>query len=204
MMRRIPLQILLAVVISSSLAHGKNITFSTFDKNHSTIGFRVPIFGGFSEVEGKFTEFEVTVSYDPDSPTESSVRVVISAASVNTGIKDRDHHLMGPDFFHVVDFPEILFESSRIEQREAQLVAHGTLNMRGVSRAIELPFEIKGLHTDSESGKMMLGLAAGITIDRQDYGIAWRHPEGIFVGDEVRIEIKLISRMTEADPEEEE
>ena len=51
---------------------------------------------------------------------------------------------------------------------------------------------------------MMLGVAAGITIDRQDYGIAWRHPEEIFVGDEVRIEIKLISRMTEADPEEEE
>lgn len=204
MMRRIPMLILLTVVLSSSLAHGKTITFSTFDKNHSTIGFRVPIFGGFSEVEGKFTEFDVTVEYDPDSPTESSVRVVIHAASINTGIDDRDHHLMGPDFFDVVEFPEIRFESSRIEQLDGRLVAHGTLTMRGVSREIALPFDIKGLHTDPESGKMMLGVATGITIDRQEYGIAWRHPEEIFVGDEIRIEIRLISKMTEVDSAEKE
>ena len=205
MIRRISILILWAVMLLSTLAHGENITFAKFDKNHSTVGFRVPIFGGFSEVEGKFTEFDVTINYNPDAPTESFVDVVIQATSINTGIEDRDHHLMGPDFFHVVEFPEILFKSSRIEQIPIlnQLIAHGTLTMRGVSREVALAFDIKGLHTDSENGKMMLGVAAGMTIDRQDYGIAWRHPEEIFVGDEVRIVIKLISRMTEGNPAQE-
>jgi len=73
--------------------------------------------------------------------------------------------------------------------------------MRRVRREIALPFDIESLHTDLMSVQMMLGV---ITSDRQDYGIAWRHPEEIIVGDEVRIEIKLISRMTGDDPAENE
>lgn len=67
MRRRIPMLVLLNLVLISSLARLICIAFSAFDKNHSTAGFRLPNIGGFPEVEGKFTEFGVTIKYDPDS-----------------------------------------------------------------------------------------------------------------------------------------
>jgi polyisoprenoid-binding protein YceI len=31
------------------------------DKNHSTLGFEVPIVGGLSKVTGKFTDFDIQI-----------------------------------------------------------------------------------------------------------------------------------------------
>src|SRR5216684_5067782 len=56
------------------------------DANHSTVGFSVSIMDGLSKVNGKFTEFAVTLMNDEKDITKSSVSVVIKAASINTGI----------------------------------------------------------------------------------------------------------------------
>src|SRR5215471_18338885 len=114
------------------------------DNNHSTIGFSVPILDGLSKVSGKFTDFTITLNNDEADITKSSVTVVIKAASIDTGIADRDKDLRTAAFFDIDKYPEINFQSKRIEKRGNQLVAIGMFTMHGVTKEIEIPFTITG------------------------------------------------------------
>jgi polyisoprenoid-binding protein YceI len=165
------------------------------DMNHSTVGFSVPIMGGLSKVSGKFTDFSINLTNDEKDITKSSVNVVIKTASVNTGIEGRDKHLRTADFFDVEKFPEISFQSSRIEKRGKQLIAHGTLTMHGVSKEIALPFTITGVDENADKTKKNVGYSASLVLNRRDYGINYEHKTvPNFVGDNITVEIDLITK----------
>jgi len=67
--------------------------------------------------------------------------------------------------------------------------------MHGVSKEITLPFQITGVNKDPVSKKMNLGYSAQIVINRREFGINWTHPKvPNFVGDNVEIEINLITK----------
>jgi polyisoprenoid-binding protein YceI len=184
--------LLLSTIIAAQVNTARQYPIDT---NHSTIGFSVSIMDGLSKVNGKFTDFSVTLSNDEKDITKSSVSVVIKAASINTGIAARDNHLRSADFFDVEKYPEITFQSQRIEKKGKQLFAVGTFTMHGVSKEITLPFQITGVNKDAASKKMNLGYSARLVLNRRDFGINWRHPSvPNFVGDNVEIEINLITR----------
>lgn len=165
------------------------------DTNHSTVGFSVPIMGGLSRVTGKFAEFTVNLTNDEKDITRSSVSVVIKATSISTGIAARDNHLRTADFFDVEKYPDITFQSSRIEKKGKQLIALGTFTMHGVSKEIALPFTVTGTSSDPVKKKMNVGYSARITLNRKDFGINWEHQTvPNFVGDDVEVEINLITR----------
>jgi len=165
------------------------------DLNHSTVGFSVPIMGGLSKVKGKFMDFNINLSNDEHDITKSSVNVVIKAASVDTGIEGRDKHLRTADFFDVEKFPEITFQSTRIEKRGKQLIAHGTLTMHGVSKEIALPFTITGVDENADKTKKNVGYSASLVLNRRDYGINYEHKTvPNFVGDNITVEIDLITK----------
>lgn len=172
-----------------------DVLFDRFDMNHSTIGFTVPIIGGLSEVQGKFTEFSVTLRYDDEDLTLSSVVAEIQTASINTGIAKRDNHLRSPDFFDAGSYPTIRFESSRVEKRGDQWVVVGNLTMRAHTKEIGIPFTVKGVN---ENPELLIGLSATTSLNRRDYGMTWKHPAvSAFVSDEIGIEIRLLSKLTE-------
>ena len=193
---RFVLALFIATFVAAS-SQAVTTRFDRFDKNHSTIGFRVPILRGLSEVWGKFTDFSATIVWDEADPTKSSVDARIVVASVDTGIPERDEDLRSAHFFEVEKFPEIGFHSTSIEKRPAGLVAKGELSMHGVTKSVELPFEIVGLDEDAKTKKISLGVRATITLDRDDFGITWRHDYPPFVGEQVAIEIHLLTRLTE-------
>lgn len=184
-----------AALPASSSSSNNNAAAYVVDKNHSTVGFAVPILGGLSKVSGKFTDFDVQINYDEADITKSSVTANIKAASIDTGIENRDKHLRTADFFDVEKYPEITFQSKRIEKKGNKLTAFGTFTMHGVSKEVALPFTITGKYKDQKDGAMSVGFASRLTINRQDYGIVWRNKDRpTFVGDEVEIELNLITR----------
>jgi polyisoprenoid-binding protein YceI len=165
------------------------------DAAHSNVSFAIPIAGGLSHVRGKFTDFTVTIVYDDKDVTKSSVKAVIKAASIDTGIERRDSHLRNPDFFEVEKYPEITFESSRVVKKGRGFIAHGTFTMHGVSKEIALPFTINGVRRDEKTGKTTLGVSARTVINRRDFGINFARPDNpAFLGDMVEIELNLITR----------
>ena len=165
------------------------------DMNHSTVGFSVPIMGGLSKVRGKFTDFTVNLTNDEKDITKSTVNVVIKATSVDTGIEGRDRHLRTADFFEVEKFPEITFQSSRIEKKGKQLIAHGTLTMHGIAKEIALPFTVTGVDENADKTKKNVGYSASIVLNRRDYGINYTHKTvPNFIGDNITVEIDLITK----------
>jgi polyisoprenoid-binding protein YceI len=188
---------LLAIVVLSVAAIAQTGTARIYpiDNNHSTVGFSVPILGGMSKVKGKFADFSITLNQDEKDITKSSVVVVIKATSIDTGIDRRDNHLRSADFFDVEKFPEIKFESNRIEKRGKSFIAHGTLTMHGISKEIALPFAVTGTNKNAAGTKMSVGYSTRLTLNRRDFGINWEHQTvPNFVGDNIEIEIDLITR----------
>jgi len=193
MLKRIVLPVLLfAITVVAQVSTSRPYPI---DNNHSTVGFSVPILGGLSQVKGKFTDFAITLNNDEKDITKSSVSVVIKATSVDTGIEGRDRHLRNADFFDVEKYPEITFKSERIEKKGKQFIAHGPLTMHGVTKQIELPFTVTGTFKNPSTNKMSVGYSARTVLNRRDFGINYsRQDSPTFVGDNITIEIELVTR----------
>lgn len=165
------------------------------DHNHSTVGFAVPILGGLSRVTGKFTDYDLAVIYDEADITKSSINATIRVTSIDTGIPDRDKDLRSAAFFDVEKYPTITFASHSIEKKDnTHFIAHGTFTMKGVSKEIDLPVSLTGQFENPATKKMIFGFHASMKLNRRDYGITWEHQAlATFVGDEVAVEIDIIS-----------
>ena len=88
-------------------------------------------------VNGHFREFDGMLEVGSGAPRATGV---VKAASIDTNEPVRDEHLRrSPDFFDVERYPEIGFNSTRIDYLDdGRLRVVGDLTMRGVTREIEL------------------------------------------------------------------
>jgi len=192
MLKRILLGVLLFTAVAAQTGSSR---LYPIDVNHSTIGFSVPIMNGLSKVTGKFTDFTVTLNNDEKDTTKSSVSAIIKTASISTGIAARDNHLRTADFFDAEKYPEISFQSNRIEKKGKEFIAVGAFTMHGVSKEISIPFTIAGPTKNAAGDKENLGYAAHITLNRRDFGINWEHKTvPNFIGDNIEIELLLITK----------
>ncbi len=194
-MKKISLLAAVAVaLLAAATVFAAPLTYQ-IDTAHSNVGFAVPILGGLSTVRGKFTDFTVQIVHDDADMSKSSVKAVIKAASIDTGIERRDAHLRNPDFFEVEKFPEITFESKRVVKKGSGFVAHGTFTMHGVAKEIELPFTLNGVRKNPANGSKTLGVTSRLTLNRKDFGINYSRPDAPdFLGDMIEIELNLVTR----------
>ncbi len=162
------------------------------DAVHSSIGFSVKHMV-VATVKGNFRDYDISVSFDPSDLSNSSVETTIDVASIFTDNEGRDNHLRSAEFFDAENYPKITFRSARIEKRDDGLVAIGNLTLRGVTREIELPFELNGPVMGMQGGKHY-GVDATMKLNRQDFGVSWNRAldmGGVVVGDMVTIEIHV-------------
>ena len=100
-----------------------------FDPAHSGINFSVRHMV-FAKVRGKFTGWSGELQLDPAELTKSRIAVEIDAASIDTGVAERDAHLRSADFLDVERFPKLRFRSTRIETLgENRYRIYGELSM---------------------------------------------------------------------------
>ena len=127
------------------------------------------------------------INYDPQDVTRSTVKAVIKTSTITTDNAKRDDDLKSPNFFDVTKYPEIKFESTKIEKRGDQYVAIGNLTIKDVTKQVELPFTVT---TAELGGKKRLGSDATLTINRNDYHVDWNKMPGV-VDDTVKIELNI-------------
>jgi polyisoprenoid-binding protein YceI len=66
--------------------------------------------------------------------------------------------------------------------------------MKGVAKEIDLPISLTGQFENPVTKKLIFGFQASTKLNRRDYGITWEHQAlATFVGDEVQIDIDIIS-----------
>ena len=162
------------------------------DPVHSRVGFAVKHLG-ISTVRGEFKEFEGTLEIGEDPPTSRAYGTV-KVASIDTRETDRDDHLRSPDFFDVGQFPEIAFESTKIEPLdEEEFRVTGRLTIHGVSNEIVLHAEVGGAERDPW-GNERIGLEVTGRLSRSDYGMKLQQTLGsgnLVVGDKVTLALDL-------------
>src|SRR5262245_3800798 len=124
---------MLFLVASSALAAEYAV-----DPAHTVVGFGVTHMM-VSEVHGSFGTVEGTVSYDPANTAATKVNAKVSLASVDTNQDQRDEHLRSPDFFDVVQFPDMTFVStSATAAKKGKFQIVGDLTIRGVTKPVTL------------------------------------------------------------------
>lgn len=165
------------------------------DRNHSTLGFTIPIVAGISRVTGKFTDFQVELVWNSEDPSKSSVSLEIQVASINTGLEGRDGDILGDRILDAENFPTITFQSSDIRRNGADFIAIGDLTLHGVTKEIYLPIRVVTFVDENNPDDPWQAYHIDYTLDRRDYGINWiRGSLDFFVGYDIDIEIALLER----------
>jgi polyisoprenoid-binding protein YceI len=165
------------------------------DEAHSYLGFTIG-FLGMTKVRGAFKKYDAWVVYDDKDPARSSATVIVDVDSIDTGLEFRDKDLKSPRFFDAAKFPKIVFQSERVERAGPdRYVVHGTLEIRGVKRAIDLPMtQTVARQADAGWGNVRVGGSGGLTLKRSDFGISggdfWG---GKVLSDAVEVEVDLLA-----------
>ena len=148
-------------------------TVWAIDPSHSTLEFSVKNFFFFT-VKGRLTEFAGTIVLDQADIGRSSVEVAIKAASLDTGIKRRDAHLRSADFLETDRYPDIYFQSTKIEPGRDRntLRLTGSLTIKGKSREVILDVDELD-HSRSPDGEEVDYYGASTELDRLDFGIGY-------------------------------
>lgn len=158
------------------------------DKAHSELEFKVRHMM-ISSVKGLFEDFDVTLNSETEHLEESTVEVVIQAASINTKNEQRDQHLKSADFFDVDNFPQITFKSTGVITKSVdEFLLQGDLTIKGTTRPIELSVELGGLAKDPW-GNTKVGYNVSGKINREDFGLTWNavlETGGVMVSEDVK------------------
>jgi polyisoprenoid-binding protein YceI len=147
-----------------------------------------------SKVRGHFTKWSAKLQLDTAELTRSTVEVDIQAASIETGVADRDTHLRSPDFLDAAKYPTLRYRSRRVEAvSKDRLRVVGDLTIRDVTREVVLDVEYGGQGKDPW-GNTRVGFTATTSLNRKDFGLTWNQAletGGVLVADRVDIEIEL-------------
>ena len=146
-------------------------TLWAVDPTHSTVEFTVKKLFFFT-VKGSLTIVEGRLVLDPADVRRSSASVVLQSASTDTANKGRDKQLRAASFLDADRYPEIRFQSTKVEpgtDRDTLRVT-GLLTVKDTAREIVLDVsEID--RSRSPSGEHVAYYSALTEIDRIDFRV---------------------------------
>jgi polyisoprenoid-binding protein YceI len=142
----------------------------------------------FATVKGRFREFDGILEVGSGAPRATGV---VKAASIDTNEPVRDEHLRdSPDFFDVERYPEISFNSTRIDYLDdGRLHILADLTMRGVTVEIELD----GTRLEAGDNERIALELSGV-LNRRDFGLTWNQAletGGALLGNKVKIALEI-------------
>ena len=199
--------VLSLLVITAAIAGGFNIhskgeqTFSFKDKmgrNQATFFSTTPL----EDITGMSTDVWGTVSFDIED-VENTLKgeILISTASLKSGIDLRDEHISSADWLDAEKFPTISFKIKevtgieKIEDNKLKAKVLGEFTVHGVTMEVESEVTLVYLE-ENEMTKMrlpgdLLGVRAKININLSDYGIQHMVLDQK-VSDEIEINVNIV------------
>jgi polyisoprenoid-binding protein YceI len=160
------------------------------DPAHSQVLFKIKHLG-ISTVTGSFEKLSGQFSFDPQDLKSSRALATIEAASINTGVEQRDAHLRSPDYFDVEKFPQIAFASKEIIPTDASTFqVLGDLTLRGVTRPVVLEAKLGGILDADPWGNARADFKASATLNRKDFGLAVETGD-LILGEQIQILLEV-------------
>ncbi len=155
----------------------------TVQPGTSTLGFSSTFQG--ETFQGHFGQWNAAISYDPANLAASKFDVTVQLASVETGDSDRDSALPGEAFFDVAKYPQAHFVTTGFRKNGNQVIADGTLTLRGVSKPVSLQV---GFAPQGSGATLDVSGA----VQRLDFGVgSGEYADTSVIGAEVKITAHL-------------
>jgi len=141
-----------------------NVIFSQNGKTtQTTVDFKIRNLG--FNVDGYFKEAKMNVVFNENDLSQSSISGKVAVKSIDTDIEKRDLHLKQEEYFDADNYPNIIFESSKITLKSQNTYnVTGKLTIKNVTKDISIPAKIKTTATGLE-------LSVYFEIDRRDYNV---------------------------------
>jgi polyisoprenoid-binding protein YceI len=181
--------------MTTTTPQGAQIAGGTWaiDKNHSLIEFAAKHFD-IAYVKGRFKEFSGTITVDEQDLLKTQVELTIDARSLDSqAVQMREDLIRGEEMLEVEKFPTITFRSKRIEQKDmTNFVVTGDLNLRGISKEVEIPVTFGGLVNTRMGPKA--GFSGTMTISKSDFNVPFNRefePGRQVVADEIQVELQV-------------
>lgn len=163
------------------------------DRAHSRIGFSVR-HALVTTVRGAFTEYESRLYFDGRDPSRSKAEIILSTASVDTGVEQRDAHLVGRDFLDSATYPRMGFVSTAVSLVGNDVYRMtGDLTIKNVTRPVDLDLAYIG-HVTDPFGYERVGFDGTTTINRSDWGLTYNQrlaEGGAMVSEKVRLQFDI-------------
>lgn len=176
-------------------------TFSFKDKmgrNQATFFSTTPL----EDITGMSSDVWGSVSFDIED-VENTLKgeVLISTASLKSGIDLRDEHIRSADWLDAEQFPNISFNIKevmgieKIEGNKIKVKVLGEFTAHGVTKEVESEVTLVYLE-ESEMTKMrmpgdLLGVRANFSINLADFGVE-HMALGKKVSDEIEINVNIV------------
>lgn len=168
-----------AVSTPGPAAEGKKYTLAP-DSEVGFVGSKVTgsHTGGFKDVSG-------TLTVADGDPTKMNLDIAMDVKSVFTDNERLTSHLKSGDFFAADQHPQATFTSTSITPEEGdRYLVTGDLTLRGVTRTITFPAEIKV--SDEE-----IAATAEFSINRMDFGVKYPGKPDDLIREEVVITLDV-------------
>jgi polyisoprenoid-binding protein YceI len=153
---------------------------TTTEKGVEPIRFQIKNAG--ITVEGTISDWEYDIVWNAKKLAACKINGQANPASIETGIKLRDKHLLGRQYFYVGKFPDIRIQSKKIVSNgKGNYTGTFDLQIRDVKKEVEIPFKVgtnNGIHS----------FKAEFTINRLDFNIG---ESSMVLGDAVKVMINL-------------
>ena len=168
------------------------------DPAHSRIGFSVR-HAMVTTVRGAFLEYQSRLYFDGRDPSRSKAEIIISTGSVDTGVEQRDGHLVGRDFLDAASYPRMRFVSTGVEVVGPDVYRMtGDLTIKSTTRPVVLELTYIG-HVTDPFGYQRAGFDGTTTINRSEWGLTYssRLAEGgAMVSEKVRLQFDIAAIRT--------
>ena len=137
-------------------------------------------------INGQFKEFSVDYSH------QQQLRVVVDISSVDMGNSDINEAIRDSDWCDIKSHSQAVFFSDAINTiGENQYAAQGTLQLKGISKPVTVPFSWNPEDTKANSAAMV----GKLTLNRSDFAIGsqeWASGDQIGIDVTVSFDVQML------------
>lgn len=150
--------------------------------------------------EGSANGISGSVTFDPENPSTTAGKIVVTTASLHVPNPMMNEHLHGGQWMDAAKYPEIIFETKELKNVKVSgdnttADAVGTLTIKGVSKEITAPVKLTylkdklGQRVPNMKGDLLV-IRSTFTIKRSDFGINPAAPQDK-VSDEIELALSI-------------
>jgi len=187
-----PLLILAALLAGAPVAAESRCYTGRADSGELTFSAAVEETG----FAGRFAGFDVEYCMPEGAPEDGRIVVGVAPGTADTGNRDRDEALLGPEFFAVEAHPRARWQSTGIARAGDGYRAQGELTLKGVTRSQPLRFTLMPDGAELVT-RGTFSLSGTAEVDRQRFRVGtgeFADPEFVRDHVDVAFEVRLRAR----------